>query len=249
MMKNNLNLHSALEYVGKKSTQIVQQVTNQISEKIPQKFLEKILPIGFSIKNRGVKTKLSIFRNIQMSSENIVKSNEIVGCQWFIVDISDKCEVKNNKFIAIHLSQFSLFRSDLCDSLFSLSHMRHITLQEACFTKNKISLSAWSEINVTESDFTSNALTRCYFSGVVINSSRLSRLNFTHVSLKDCEFDSCDIQGFEFHDCEFKDCCFTGIVAVSSTVIKISGCRFVGKKFTDCKSVEEFVALLKRPRD
>ncbi len=239
--KKSVNLEEFL----KKSSQLVHQISDQISESIPQKIQENFSPIGFSAKSDGVDAKLSVFRAIQVSSENTVEDNQVVGCQWFGVSILDKCEVKHNKFMAMQLTEFSLSRSDLCDSAFSLSRMSHVTLQEACFVKNRISLSTWSDASITESDFTENILSRSDFSGTVINSSRLSKLSLVNVNFKDCEFDSCDIQGFAFDNCEFKDCSFSQIAAVAPILLKISGCRFVGKHFSGCNSAEEFVEMLK----
>lgn len=233
----------------KKSSQIVQQISDQISdqisEKVPQKLQENLSQIGFSAKIDGVEGKLSVFRAMQVSPGNNIEENQVVGCQWFGVNISDTCVVKQNKFTTMQLTEFTLTRSDLCESQLSVSRMSHVTMQESCFVKNKISLSTWSDVSLTESDFTENTLSRTNFSGTVVNASRLSKLNFGRVEFKDCEFDSCDIQGLEFDNCEFKDCSFSRISFMSPTNIKISGLRLVGKQFSNCKSAQEFVELLK----
>lgn len=242
---NKLKKSVSLEEFFKRSSQFVHHISDQISESIPQKFQENFSPIGFSVKSDGVGAKLSVFRAVQVSAENIIEENLVVGCQWFGVRILDKCEVKQNKFTAMQLTEFSLSRSDLCDSVFSLSRMSHVTMQEACFVKNKISLSTLSDASITESDFNENTLSRSDFSGTVINCSRLSKLNLVNVNFKDCEFDTCDIQGFSFDNCEFKDCSFSQISAVATKPLKISGCRFVGKQFSNCQTAEELVELLK----
>lgn len=234
--KKSVNLDDLLKI----STQLVQQ----ISGNVPQKIQDKFSPLDFSAKMEGVESKFSIFRDIHVTRDNLVENNQVIGCQWFGVSLNEKCEVKNNKFLAMQLTKFSITQSDMQNSQLSLSRMLHVTLQEACFVKNKISLSTWLDTNITESDFNENTLSRSDFSGTVINSSRISKIKFVQVNFKDCEFDSCDIQGIEFEDCEFKDCFFSHIQAVSLTPIKISGCRFVGKQFSGCKSVEEFIAFL-----
>jgi uncharacterized protein YjbI with pentapeptide repeats len=226
---------------------IPSRLMHQISENVPQKLQEKFSPVGFSANIEGVDSKLSVFRLVQSTPPaNEIKDNQVIGCQWFGVNISKNSKMKKNKFKAIQLSGFSLVGSDLCESNFSLSRMNHVTLQETCFMKNKFSLSAWSDTSVTESDFTQNSFTRSYFSGIVMNSSRLSKLSFLNVEFKDCEFDGCDIQGIEFDNCEFKDCSFQNLqVVASGEPVKISGCRLVGKQISECKSVEEFIQLLK----
>lgn len=233
-----------LEDVLKMSTQFVQQ----ISENVPQKLQENFGPqIGFSSKIQGIDSKLSVFRAVEVPPGSEVEDNQVVGSQWFGVSFYDNCHVKQNKFTAIQMTELILRQSDFCRCQLSLSRMSHVTMQEACFSDNKISLSTWSDVSITESDFTLNKLGRCDFSGMVVNGSRFSRLSFSNVNFKDCEFDSCDIQGIEFENCEFKDCSFSQIQAVSEKAIKVSGRRFVGKQFSQCQSVEEFLELLNAP--
>ncbi len=238
-LKKTVNLEELL----KKSTQLV----HQISENLPQKIQENFMPIGFSANTEGVESKLSVFRAMQVSADNIVNDNQVVGCQWFEVSLLENCEIKHNKFMATQFNQFSLTRSDFCDSHISLSRMSEVTLQEVCFGKNKVSLSTWSDVSITESDFTQNVLSRSNFSGTVINGSRLSHINMMNVDFKDCEFDSCDIQGIMFSNCEFRDCTFSHIVAVETAEpVKVSDCRLIGKQFSDCTTVQEFLELLKK---
>ncbi|MES2615714.1 MAG: pentapeptide repeat-containing protein [Bdellovibrionota bacterium] len=229
-----------IDEILKISTQFV----HQICENVPQKIQENFSPIGFSSKIEGIESKLSVFRSIQVSADNTVQENQVVGSQWFGVHIKQACEVKQNKFMAMQLTEFSVSASDLCESQFSLSRMSHVTLQETCFVQNKFSVSTWSDASITESDFTGNTLNRCNFSGIVVHASRLSKLEFSKVNFKDCEFENCEIQGIQFENCEFKDCSFSQIQAVASTPVKISGCKFVGKQFSQCSSLDEFMEML-----
>jgi uncharacterized protein YjbI with pentapeptide repeats len=236
-IKRTVNLDDLL----KKSTQFVQH----ISENVPHKLQGSFSPIGFSPKIEGIEAKFSVFRSVDIASDNVIAENQVVGSQWFGIHLSEKTELKRNKFMAIQMTEFTLTCSDFCDSVFSLSRFSHVTLLEACFLKNKLSLSTWSDVSVTESDFTENIVSRCDFSGAVLNSCRLSKIYFTNVNLKDCEFDSCDIQGIEFENCEFKECSFHHIQAVAASPLKISGCRFVGKQFSNCSTAEELIDMLK----
>ena len=174
----------------KKSTQFV----NQISENVPQKIQDNLAPMGFTLKIEGVDSKISVFRGIDMSLDNTINDNQVVGSQWLNVHFIEKCSIEQNKFMATQMTEFSLIRSDLSRCQFSLSRLSYVTFQESCFIQNKLSLSTWSDVSVTESDFTENSLKRTNLSGTIINASRLSKLNLSHVNFKDCEFESCDIQ-------------------------------------------------------
>jgi uncharacterized protein YjbI with pentapeptide repeats len=240
-LKKSVNV----EEIIKKSSQLVEQISDQIAEKVPQKIQDNFSLIGFSSKIDGIDSKLSVYRAVEINSDSTAEDNQVIGSQWFGVKLINKSEVKSNKFTAMQLTEFSLARSDLRGCQISLSRLSHLTFQEACFVKNKFSLCTWSDVSITESDFTENNLNRCDFSGTVINSSRLSKLSLNQTVFKDCEFDSCDIQGLEFENCEFNDCSFQKIEAVSAIPLKISGGRFVGKQFSHCTTAEEFISLLK----
>ena len=71
----------------KKSSQLVHQISDQISDQMPQKIQANFSHIGFSAKIEGVDSKLSVFRAIQVSPDNSVQDNQVVGCQWFGVKI------------------------------------------------------------------------------------------------------------------------------------------------------------------
>ena len=237
---NNLKMKVNFDEILKRSTKFV----NQISENVPQKIQDNLAPMGFTLKIEGVDSKISVFRGIDMSLDNVIHDNQVVGSQWLNVHFIEKCTLEQNKFMATQMTEFSLIRSDLSYSQFSLSRLSYVTFQESCFVQNKLSLSTWSDVSVTESDFTENSLKRTNLSGTIINASRLSKLNLSHVNFKDSEFESCDIQGVDFENCDFKECSFHHIQCVSEARIKISGINVVGKQFAHCQTPEEFLNLL-----
>jgi uncharacterized protein YjbI with pentapeptide repeats len=244
LLKKSVNLDEIIS----KSTELVNklsdQLTDQIGDKVPQKIQNHFLVLGFSANISGIDSKLSMLKAVNIGNDNNIHDNQVTGSQWFGVSISNKSEMQENKFAATQLTEFSLSQSDFCACNISLARMSHVTIQESCFVNNKITLSTWSDTNLTESDFTQNTLSRSNFSGLVINASRLSNLKLNLTDFTDCEVDACDIQGFEFDNCEFEDCSFSQITANSTSPIKVTDCRFIGKQFTQCKSAEDFYNML-----
>jgi uncharacterized protein YjbI with pentapeptide repeats len=229
-----------LDEILKKSTKIV----HQISENVPQKIQDNLAPIGLYTKIEGVEAKISVFRDIKTGDDNHITDNYVTGSQLLHVQLSEKSELNENKFMAVQLSDFSLIRSDFCKSQLSLSKISHVSIQESCFVKNKIALSTWSDVSVTESDFTENILKRSHLSSTIVHSSRLSKLKFMQSHFKDCEFESCDIQGITFENCQFKECSFHHIKCISDKRLKISNVTITGREFAQCNTPEEFLALL-----
>lgn len=225
------------------STQFVQQ----LSETIPgmSKLQENLsTPLGFCAKVTGVESKLSIFRNIQVSADSSVADNLLTGSQWSAVQFSENAEVKENKFMVVQFSDVAVVRSDLCRSNLTLTRFNQTSLQEARFEFNKFTRCTMNNVNIKESDFTQNTLTKCDLSHVQIHSTRLSKLMLENTKIHGCEFTSCDIQGIEFENCEWQDCSFQRLKLVAPSGFKISNQKLVGMKLSNCQTIEEFLAAV-----
>jgi hypothetical protein len=224
-------------------------VVQQIAESMPNQ-LERIqenighYTVGFSSHTRGVDSKLSIFRTFHTSDDSIVEDNQVVGSQWFGVSFADAAEIKKNKFTAVQFSEVGITRSNLCSCFLALTRFSNVTMQEARFEHNKVSRTTFSDVSFTESDFTLNKLSKSEFAQTVVNASRLSGNSFTGIDMRDCEFDSCDIQGIEFENCTFHECSFQNVVVECKETFKISNQTFVGQLVQNCLTVAEFVDAL-----
>ena len=244
-LKKTVNIEELLK--------ISSHFVHQISENMPQidKIQENITnnfqPFGFSPNISGLDSKLSVFRAFHVSEDTNVNENQIVGSQWFGVHFSENSEVKNNKFTAVQFSELSIVRSDFCNSNFSLARLSNVTMHEARLENNKFSRTALSDVTIAESDFAENHVLKSDFSETSIRRSRLSRMIFTNVNFQDCEFEDCDIQGIEIEDCKFKECLFSKLHLLLNEPYKISGYNSIGKNFSGCQTLEEFLEILNSP--
>lgn len=227
------------------STQFVQQ----LSETIPgmNKLQENLTsPLGFCAKVTGVESKLSIFRNIEVSKDSTVSNNLLTGSQWSGVQFTENAEIKENKFMVVQFTDIGVVRSDLCRSHFTLTRLNQTHLQEARFEFNKLTRCTFGNVSIKEADFTQNILNKCDLSHVSLTSTRLSKLMLTNTKMHGCEFSSCDIQGIEFENCDWQDCSFQRLKLVAPAGFKISNQKLVGIKLSNCQSVEEFLAAVEK---
>jgi len=250
--KGKLSAQSAQEWIEnhyalkKKDDLSLDSIKNAFErlKKFQESITQNLPPIGFSANIPGIESKLSIFREIKVSSDSNVLENQVIGSQCFGVEFSKTAEIKKNKFTASQLTEFSVICSDFVQIHASLVRFSNLTVQESRFEQSKITRSIWSDVSITESDFSKNTVSKSDFSGSVINASRLADLQFNHVTIKDCEFDQCLFEKVDFENCEFKDCVFQNIQLNLKETLKISECKCVGKTIANCKTEEEFLAAL-----
>ncbi len=244
-LKKTVNIEELLKI----SSNLVHQISENMPhiDKIQENISNNLQPFGFSPNISGLNSRLSVFRAFHVSSDSIVKENQVVGSQWFGVNFSESAVIKNNKFTAVQFSELAVMRSDFCSSNFSLARLSNVTLQEARLENNKFSRATLSDVSISESDFTENHVVKSDFSETSIRGSRFTRMLFTSSDFQDCEFDSCDIQGIEFENCKFKECVFTKLHLILKEPIKISGCNCIGKNISGCHTAEEFLEILNSP--
>ena len=244
-LKKTVNIEELLKI----SSNLVHQISENMPhiDKIQENISNNLQPFGFSPNISGLNSRLSVFRAFHVSSDSIVKENQVVGSQWFGVNFSESAVIKNNKFTAVQFSELAVMRSDFCSSNFSLARLSNVTLQEARLENNKFSRATLSDVSISESDFTENHVVKSDFSETIIRGSRLTRMLFTSSDFQDCEFDSCDIQGIEFENCKFKECVFSKLHLILNEPIKISGCNCIGKNISGCHTAEEFLEILNSP--
>ncbi len=244
-LKKTVNIEELLKI----SSNLVHQISENMPhiDKIQENISNNLQPFGFSPNISGLNSRLSVFRAFHVSSDSIVKENQVVGSQWFGINFSESAEIKNNKFTAVQFSEFAVMRSDFFSSNFSLARLSNVTIQEARFENNKFSRATLSDVSISESDFTENLVTKSDFSETTIRGSRLTRMIFTSSDFQDCEFDSCDVQGIEFENCKFKECVFLKLHLILNEPIKISGCNCIGKNISGCHTAEELLEILNSP--
>lgn len=241
----------SIDEIIKKSSNIMHQISENVLhiDKIQENIANNFQTIGFSSNISGLESKLSVFRAFKVSTDCVIKENQVVGSQWFGIYFTENSQIKNNKFTAVQFSELTISCSDFCHSNLSLARLSHVILKEARIEHNKFSRATLSDVSVSESDFTENCVVKSDFSETIIHASRLTKMIFTNVDFQDCEFHSCDIQGIEFENCKFKECYFSNLQLVLKEPIKISGCNCIGKNITGCYTIEKFIEILNLPNN
>lgn len=236
----------------KKSSGMVSQIADSMPKPIADKLSKAstLNNFAFSSQTRGVESKLSIFRAFQSTDDSAISDNQVVGSQWFGVDISDSSEMKNNRFTAVQMSELAISKSNLNTNAISLSRLSNLSFTNSKFTDNKVARSTYSDVTLSDSQFVANRVNKTGFARTVLNESRVTNNTFFASDISDCEFEHCDIQDLEFENCSFRECTFSGLSLQSrDTSNAIRNIHVQGKTVSGCKTIESFLEALAKNSD
>lgn len=242
-IKKTKNIDDFLKASSGLVHQIAEKVPGEI-EKIQENVLNDVNIAGFSANIKGVTSKFSIFRNFDVDSTCEVDDNLAVGSQWFAVRFSKKSEVLKNKFTAVQLSEVDVVQSNFSANNAALSRISNVSLEKAKVEANRFSRATLSDTSMTDSDFIGNALTKSEVSQMVMNGSRIAKCQYAETTLRECDFENCNLQGIVFENCRFEECSFSNVQVVSDSPRVVSNLDVVGRTFSGVNSFEAFSKLL-----
>ena len=236
-IKENVNVEDIL----KASSSLLQH----ISDIIPGKLQQSVKDLTFNKGLQGFQSRLSMFRSSEVQDDCNVAGNEARGVTAYGFNVNDESNVVENRFSASQVTEFTLTRSDLYKSRFSVGRFCNIELLEAKMEDCDFQKSTVSDLNFEASDFLNNTFYRSTLTQTSVVRSRIAAMAFSNCSVNECEFNDCELQGITFKNCEFNECTFSDIVVERNLSTTIENKSYRGVHVSNIRSFRELVKALR----